>query len=565
MSSAIDTYTNHRRSLSPLSIVAIGLPLLGACTVVSLHVGLRIGLAIVPSAAIGVIGWFAILAACFQRRTKATHPAKASVAGEILIVVVLLALSLLLWDRAADRSILWPHAWGVDQAHHAALTTFISDTDSPPRIAPQLGGMSGYPSGSHELAAAIGRVSSLNPFSATWVTGLLSGFLELWAIAWLAVTLSKRAGILGAVVSCGLWLVGWRIGIGIVTESFFLAQSVAILFGTVGVGLVAKARAGSRRWYVPVIVFTVASLFTYPQSAILIPGALLATALPSIRRRLRQAPPWLVSGVGFLCVAFVVFAYQWASSSIGFRSALQGVGEGGLNTLGVSSVGGPAIALVLTIGSASVVRRSWHEPHMRALVGAIMAPLIVAAVFLLLRRSGFPIVMYRIYKNGQTVFPLLCVAGGLGVAHYTSRILWSDCANVRRPMLVMNGLLALSTIATLLYVARPTRLGPGFVALMDRDAYDLARKSATVIAPDNIALAGDGLSAYTLWWAGLGRTASYEWKPMIPRMTLFESWPTGRPEQYMLVDSTARAKYENKPGVVVVASKGGAALLKRES
>ncbi len=569
MSEATGPRTKRRWSVHPLSVVAIGPALLGACIVVSMRIGLRFGLGVTPTASAAVIVWAAILLGCFLPRRAAKRRVSeppSSASGEVFVVVLLLVVSILLWDRGADRSILWPHAWGVDQAHHAALTTFIVDTDGPPRIAPQLGGMSGYPPGAHELAAAVVRLGTLNPFSATWFTGLLAGFLQLWAVAWLALTLSTRAKVLAAVTSCGLWLVGWRIGIGMVTESFFFSQTVTLLFGTVGIGLIARALDGNRRCYVPVAVFAVASLFTYPQAAILIPGALVAVAVPPVWRRLRDVPGWLVTAGGFLTAAVVVLAYLWANKSIGFRSALQGVGEGGLNRLEVATVGGPAVAIVLGIGVAWVLLHSLHEVRLRTLAGAIMAPIIVAAVFLMLRRSGFPIVVYRILKNGQTVFPFLCVAGGLALAHFASQSIgWSDRISIRRATPIVNGLVALSTIATLLFLARSTRLGAGFVPLMDRDAYELARKSAKSIQPDEIALAGDGLSPYTVWWVGLGRTASYEWRPMIPRMTLFESWPTGRPEQYMLVDSTARAKFENRPGVVVVASRGGAALLKRGS
>jgi hypothetical protein len=552
------------RRFRPLAVIAIGPALLGACVVVSVKVGFGLGLGLQASGLLGFMLWLGIIGWCLwpgrNLKFRPTNP-------EVLLVLVLTILTILLWDRAADRSLLWPHAFGVDQAHHGALTTFIFDTGGPAQAVPKLGGMSGYPSGAHGLAAVVGSTFGLNPLSATWLVGMLSGFLELWAIAWVAFTVSRGGHALASLAATGLWLFGWLLGIGMVTESFYFAQSVSVLFGTVGVGLVAVGHKDRRRWYLPAAVFGLAAIWSYPQAAVIIPGAFAAVLFTPVRRWLHTRSRSFTNGLAATGAVLLIVGFVVARSSAAVRVALTGVGEGSLNNISIRTVGGPLAALVLAYGVVQIVRAVRIETPARVILGALVAPVLTAAFFLLLRRGGLNVTSYRINKNGQTAFPILCIAGGFGCSYAilkTLSIPQTEFAQKlgRRIVTIPTIICALSLV---LFTARPERRYLTDVPLVDRDAYELARSVSKKLPPDEIGIAGDGLSSYTLWWAGLGRTASYDWKPLIPRMRLFDDWPSGpRTEKYLLVDATVRARYEARPGVSVYETRNGAAVLQRK-
>jgi hypothetical protein len=565
----------HRKVLrfQPLTAMAVGPAYLGACVVVSMRIGFQGGLGIASSGALGVlfalasVGW-CLLPGLRKRHNSVFrfHPER----GEIITLLFLVLVSVLLWDRAADRSMFWPHAYGVDHAHHAALATFILDTNGPPKVVPQLGGMANYPAGAHELTAFISTLTHLNPLSATWFTGLLSAFFELWAVAWLAFTLARRIGALSAIAATGLWILGWHVGIGMVTRSFFFSQSLSILFGTVGAGLITIGQKGpnhNRRWFLPAAILGLSAFLTYPQSAVVIPGAFLATLAVPLVQRTKNAPALQKSAavVGAFILLFSLFRFVDNSPSL--RGAIQGRGEGMFDKLSITSVGGPLAAVVLAIGGIIVARLSTTQKELRPLFGALLAPIGLAALLLMLRRGGFPVINYRIDKNGQTAFPFLAVAGGFGISYHSARlpssVFRSQVFRMSRvaPTTILTACTALASVA---FVSRPTKFTLTTLQLVDRDSYVLARSVTPSLKADDVGIAGDGLASYTLWWAGVGRTASYDWEPLIPRMTLFDDWPQGpRPEKYLLVDPSVRARYESRPGVRVYKSRNGAAILER--
>jgi hypothetical protein len=265
--------------------------------------------------------------------------------------------------------------------------------------------------------------------------------------------------------------------------------------------------------------------------------------------------------------AAMVTGFSRVIESPALRNAVQGNGEGVLDTLSVKSVGGPLAAATLGAGTLFACLLSLKQRELRPLMGAIFAPAAAAAVFLLLRRGGFPIVTYRIVKNGQTAFPFLCVAGGFGLAYLAAQTTWNPI-RLRwfgsRPWAAGNALAIGTALACLAFVARPAPLGLTSLDLVDRDAYELSRVAAKILPPEEVGIVADGLGGYTLWWAGVGRTVPFAGAQMIPRITLFDAWPEGpRTEKYLLVDSTVRALYESRPGVRVYKSRNGAAILER--
>ncbi len=498
----------------PLTAIAVVPPYLGACVVISMRIGFRMGMGITSSGAVGVLFGLATVGWCalprFSKRRDSIFRVRPQ-RGELVTISFLLILTVLLWDRAADRSLFWPHAYGVDHAHHAALATFILDTNGPPQLVPQLGGMANYPPGAHELTAFVSSFTNLNPLSATWFTGLLSAFFELWAVAWLAFTMARRIGTLSAIAASGLWILGWHVGMGMVTRSFFFSQSLSILFGTVGVGLIMMGQKGSRRWFLPAAVLGLAAVLTYPQGAVLLPGAFLVTLAVPLVQRLKNATPSKKSAAlaGALFVLF--FVYRFIHNSASLRGAIQGRGEGMFDRLSVTSVGGPLTAGVLAFGTVIVAALSKSRREFHPLVGALLAPIGLTALLLMLRRGGFPIINYRIDKNGQTLFPFLCVAGGFGISYVSARV---QIKPARSPMLfrisrVTPGMIltVCTAFATLAFVSRPTKLTLSTLQLVDRDAYVLARSETRSLKADDVGIAGDGLASYTLWWAGVGRTA----------------------------------------------------------
>ena len=552
------------RHHSIAAVVSVAPSLLGACIVVALWAGLQVGIGIGGATVIGTGLFIAVSGWCLWPMRKM----RPRLGGQDLVAAALCALvTIALWDRAATRSMFWPHAFGVDQAHHGALTTFIFDTNGPPAIVGRLGGMANYPAGAHELAASVATILGLSPLSATWFTALSATFIQLWAIAWVATLASRHHGVLTSAITISIWIAGWGLGVGTVSESFYFSQTVAVLFGIVGVGLLIVGRRSSTRWYLPAALLGVAAVLTYPQAAVVIPGAALLIAWGPLRQYLRTLPGRVRHAGALMVLVIAVLGFEFARSSAGLRSSLQGVGEGSVRQMNITNLGGPVAVLLMMVGLYYLVRGAFRSREdLLPLIGAISAPIVVAIVFMAIRRGGFPIVSYRIQKNGFAAFPFLCVAGGFGATSVvTSVIARTDrqrgSAQLRALGPVM--LSALTSLALLVYLSGPVKLRSTAVPLVDRDAYELARLATRGLIPDDIALAGDGLSPYTIWWAGIGRTASYQSKPLIPRMTLFETWPIGRPENYLLVDSTVRERYENRPGVIVVASRNGAALLKR--
>jgi hypothetical protein len=550
--------------VSPLAIAATTPALAGAFTVVAVRVGFRIGLGLLSSTAFGLVVLGVVVRWCLRPyRLKFRWPPR----NELVVIGILFVLTFILWNRAANRSLFWPHAWGVDQAHHAALTTYIADTDGPPKIVAQLGGMAGYPPGAHELAAAFSRATHVNPLGATWFIGLGSGFAQLWVVGWLAFRLCREARTLAAIAAVSLWLLGWRIGIGMVSESFYLSHSLTILFANVGLGLLFLAHRGRSRWYVPIAILATASVITYPQAAVVIPTAIAFLHFGSVRRWFSQLPRTVRQISTAFAIAAGLVAFRLARASGSLRAAILGVGEGSITPLGPKAIGGPLALLILGYGLVQITRASFAHRLARAVVGAIVGPLFVAAVFLLLRRGGFPLSNYRVLKNGQTAFPLLCVCGGYGVSAAATSTLWTGkyTWGTRRREVVA-GLSLVSTLAVFALTGKSLQLSSTSFPLVDRDAYVLARYAAKTYPPEEVGLAGNGLGPYTLWWAGVGRQAVYQTEQMNPRMALFDLWPAGpRTERFLLVDATVREKFENRPGVTVVKSRNGAAILTKDA
>ena len=504
---------------------------------------------------------------------------------ELSVVVILLVMLVVLWDRAADRSLMWPHLFGVDAAHHGALVQWITDTGRLPEPGPRLEGLAGYPVGAHLIAAALTTLSGQTPISAIWWTAIAAAASQLFAIAWLTRTCSPSRSFTGVGVAIILWMGAWHFGIGAVTISFFFAQVVAVSFSLVGVGLVVLGAAGlgMRKWLPATLVLLVATVVTYPQNSVVIPAALGVLAIVragprlrvmSGRRRIRAL---LIFGA-FLVVGGGVVFRRGASSPYFTRQALFGQGEGALPPLSVVAVGGMLAIAMFVAGFIEIIARAWHgDRQALVLSGALAAPGAVLGGLAALRWAGEPVTMYRITKNFYVILPLACAAAGAAVAatqievsaslrRWRGGYPWRTRVAAPRPGRAR----AVFAVATLL-VALGVMLRPGPLRLtseplVNRDAFQLGTYAAKAYDVRDIGVAGEGIGTYVLWFVLFHENTLDAADQGAQRLTVWDDWPNGRrDERYLLVDASVAGRFVAKPGVKVIARRGGARLLERSN
>ncbi len=502
---------------------------------------------------------------------------------EFIVVVILLVMLVVLWDRAADRTLMWPHIFGADPAHHGALVSWITDTGRLPQPGPRLEGLASYPVGAHLIAAVLTTLSGQTPISGMWWTALGAAASQLLAIAWLTRICSPRRSYTGLGVAVILWLGAWHFGIGAVTISFFFAQAVAVSFSLVGVGLVALGAAGLelRKWLPATLVLLVATVLAYPQNAVVIPVALAVVALlrtgPRLRAMSTKRRTRGLLGLGALTLVLGAVIYRRASSSPYLtRQALYGLGEGGLPPLTITAVGGLLAIAMFVAGGVEIIARAWRgDRPALVLSAALAAPGSVLAGLAALRWVGEPVTIYRITKNFYVILPLLCVAAGVAVASTQFEVA-AALGRWRRRIPSLTGETALRrgrarsvfTVAALLVALgvalRPSPLRLTSEPLVNQDAYRLGTYAANTYDVRDIGVAGEGLSTYVLWYVLFHENTLPPADQLALRLTAWDDWPNGgRDERYLLVDASAARRFEARPGVKVIARSGGARLLER--
>ena len=510
--------------------------------------------------------------------------------AELCVFGFLLVMFVALWDRAALRSLSIPHISGVDPAHHGALVTYLVRDDRLPRFDPRLAGLSNYPVGAHLVAASLSRIFSITPLSALWITALGGCALAMVLVVWTTRQMSSKKSWATVGVSVTVWLVGWRLGIGLVTADFFFAQTVSLAFVVAGVGVcVAGARSRRLRSWLPVaILFAVAAAWAYPQQGLVVPLSILVATSPG---------SWAVSNASFWrrrrvqvgCGAVAVLAgiaifRAVRNSPYLSAQAITGVGEGAAISLSVRTFGGLAcvILTLYAIVELAVGAVRGNRPA-RVLIAALVVPAGTALALALLRISwiaGLPVTRYRIVKNVYTAFPFLAIGCGFAIetgvesTRSTFRRIRASRRRISTPTSLDSSrrrfdavVLVFSMIAALAFVVRPQHLATVTAPLVDRGEYELSIDAATAYPPDEVGIVGDELGPYVLWWVGLRRTIPPEVSlyPEVPRMSRWATWPDDSPERYLLVDAVNAASFSSRPGVVVLAQRRGAVLLTKST
>lgn len=572
-----------RSRVGLLGFLAVAPVVAAATCSLATRVALRAGLSLDVSIGVSAIAIATLAVVSFGLRGLRDLVPVRPPRVEFIVVVILLIMLVVLWDRAADRTLMWPHLVTSDAAQHAALVRWIADTGRLPEPGPRLGGLATYPVGAHLIAAVLTALSGQTPISGMWWTAIGAAVSQLLAIAWLTRMCSRTRSYAGIGVAVILWLGAWRFGISAVTGQFFFAQVVAVSFSLVGVGLVVLGATGLevRKWVPATLVLLVATVFTYPQNAVVIPGALGALALVRTVPRLRGlSNPGrlraLLGSVALLVVVGGVILRKGSGSPYLTRQALYGSGEGAVPPLSVAAVGGLLAVALFVAGTIEIIARCRRgDRGALVLSAALAAPATVLAGLATLRWVGEPVTAYRITKNFYVILPLLCVAAGVAVVA-TQIELTSVLRRRSGPVPVITGTsarrpsgapswVAVGLLLISLGVAlRPDPLLWVSEPLVNQDAYKLGTYAANKYDVRDIGVAGEGISPYVLWVVLFHENTLDPADQLPQRLTVWDDWPNGRRnERYLLVDASVAGRFAAKPGVKVIARRGGALLLER--
>lgn len=561
----------------PMDFLGAGLPLCLGTSIVVLRLSIGLGFSQGVSCGLSLAGIAAVLAFVIPgRRSPGTKFPRWSISEAGTVVFSLLTLAFLR-TSAADGSLFWPHAFGVDQAHHGALVTAISDSGSLSSQDPRLGSMSGYPPGAHLVSAAAARIVGITPLAAMWFVAMATVAMQLLTVVWLGRRCSRQGSWFAGLAAGLLWVAGWRMSLSMVTVAFWFAQSVSVTLtlGGVAAACLATENGAKWRWLIAALVCGVASQLTYPQSTPIIPLAMLG-AVSALAPPIRQLPRFLLSmskrRAGVAAGAVLLVGVQLAVvRRLPYFSlaAFSGNGEGIVTPVTVSAFGGAMAVAAMAWGVFELFVLAWNRSSpARAVLSAALGPVGLVLVLLLIRWSGTPVTQYRIAKNWFSLFPFLAIAGGVacGIAVESFR----DTAHRLRPVrrdTRWKKLVAGSVICVLyvsVFLANP-RMRSTDQPLISRDMYVLGRSVAQGYPVEEIGIAGDALGPYTAWWTSLRRLPPGDLtSQLIPRASRYDQWPTGdAPERFLLVDESLASDYEHRPGVKVIARRGGAVFLQR--
>lgn len=566
--------------ITVLGALAVGPAVVAACVIVTIKIGVSLGVGLVPSAWASIATVIVLLVAAFASGAGRHLLLRRPSLSETLMFLGLLGLLVVLWDRAADRSLVWPHLYGVDQAHHGSLVTWIVDERRLPTADPRIGSLGNYPIGVHLIAAMTTLAMGTTPITAMWWTALGIIIVQVFAIVWLVRVCSPKRSLTGAPIALAVWLAAWQFGVGSLSASFFFSQALGVTFCLVGVGLVVLGSSGTprRQWLPAAVVLTAATAWTYPQHASTIPacvGVVLALQAHQWFKVLQPTKRKIV-GIPLVLTVGAAVALAWRASRNSpylTRGAFFGNGEGALPALSVGNIGGVLIAALMALAVVELAVGARRRRTPPVLLIAISSAVGLGALLAVGRALGWGVTQYRITKNAYLAMPLLAV--GVGVllaisgqslviacarrsADSTDRMRW-----LRR--IEFGGVsVGLAVVAVVALSRGPLRLASEPV--MDRDSYRLARVAAKKYNPEDIGVAGEGLGPYAIWWTGLRRNAPVGTAIVAPRMEVWRDWPEGaRPERYLIVDSTVYNDFASRTGVRVVGRFGTAALLEREN
>ncbi len=559
-----------------LGLLAVAPVVVLATLSLSMRVTMMFGLGLRSATFVGIAAVFVLAIVSFGfSGLRLLVPSRPS-ATEVLVLIGILAILVVLWDRAADRSLIWPHLFGADPAHHAALITYIADTGHLLEADARLQGLGNYPVGSHLIAAAITTMTGRAPIVAMWWTGLGAAVSQVFGIAWLTRTCSPGRSWGGIGVALMLWFGAWYFGLGALTISFFFSQILAVSYCVVGVGLVALGGCGlvTRRWVPPVLVLTAATALTYPQHAVVLPAAVAVPIALTLFSRLR-AHSWrrrvaLVGLTSVVVFAGLALSFDWlALSPYPTRQAIFGVGEGFLPPFTVASMGGTLGVLMLAFGAIHLVTRSVRADRVAlVLLAAAAAPAALFVGLTVLRLRGEPVTTYRATKNVYVLLPLLVAASGAAIVGSTRLVAlkWLEhrpgsAVGPKRPE---SFVAVAAVLLSLGIVLRPNPLRTAWEPLVDRDAYVLSQAVVKRFPRGDVGVVSEGISAYVLWFVFFRENALTPSDPISPPMTAWNNWPDGpRDERYLLVDAESAGRYSTKPGVRVIGRHNGALLLER--
>ena len=557
-----------------LGLLAVA-PVVAMATVsLSMRGGMMLGLGLRPAALVGIAS--VVLLALFSfgfSGLRTLVPVRPS-ATEVLVLIGILAILVVLWDRAADRSLVWPHLFGADPAHHVAIVTYIADTGHLLEDDERLQGLGSYPVGSHLVAAALTSITGRAPVVTMWWAGMAASVSQLFGIVWLTRTSSAKRSWGGAGVALVLWFGAWYFGLGALTVSFFFSQLLAVSFCIVGVGLVLLGVRGLpiRQWVPAVGVLTLATLLTYPQHAVVLPAAVAVpvafTILSRLRKRSTRGRIAVVgAAVAVLAGVLALSFSRLASSPYLTRQAIFGVGEGFLPPFTVASMGGALAVLLLGAGAVHLGARSIRADRgALVLLCAMAAPATLFVGLTVLRLLGEPVTTYRATKNVYVILPLVIAAAGASVAESVRMV--HECllahrfSRETRP--VESWTAVVGMVVAVLLVSRPTPLRVAWEPLVDRDAYVLSEAVVKRYPRGDVGVVSEGISSYVLWFVFFRENTLTPTDPIAPPITAWNTWPDGpRDERYLLVDADSAGRYSTKPGVRVVGRNNGALLLER--
>ncbi len=563
----------EERRFPLIGALGVGLPISLSVTILTLRLSVELELSQGIACILSLLAVAALIPLLWPpARWRHTRLPSAQETG----VTVVLALTLvMLWVSAADRSLTWPHAFGVDQAHNGALVTAIRDSGSLSTGDPRLGPMSGYPPGAHLLSAAASRVLHLDPLSAMWLVAMVTVAMQFLSVVWLTAKVTRHTWTAGLAAGA-LWLVGWRMGLGMVTVAFWFAQSVSVTLSLGGVCAACLAvQQGVRfRWLAAAAVSAAASQLTYPQSTPIVPLATLGAfsiAFPSLRR-IYKILTARRRNIAFAAACVVAIGLQTAFiGRLPYFSiaAFSGNGEGIVTPITVAAFGGPIAVTWIAWGVAEVCALAWRRnAAARAVLGAGLGPLGFALLLLALRWSGTPVTQYRLLKNWFSLFPYLTVAGGVAVAvacDVTRRWASGTDLGANPGQRSYRGAVAFVATLSVMFFASGLRMRSTDLPLISRNMYILGRSVSTRYPVEEIGLAGDALGPYTAWWTSIRRLPPGTLTDqLIPRASRYDQWPLGAAaDRYLLVDESVAKDYAARPGVRVIARRGGALFLEK--
>ncbi len=485
---------------------------------------------------------------------------------DALVALSFLAVAIILVRVSLHGSTFAPVTFSVDLAHHGAVVEWMRVHQViPTGSIPTLGGQANYPAGSHTITAVLSWLIGLAPLQTMWVVSvglILSIWLTSGSILHSLIGPSGRPYWL---VPIAVSLACWRFTLGMISYDFFFAQLFGIWIAMSS--LAAMVWWSARNTHIAnmvgvALLASSACLFSYPQSAP-IPIIAVSAQLAVGRFNKRTA---VVGGAVFSGVLLAVFAYS-RSTGVDVGS-ITGIGEGARTPITISMIGGWVVLWLFLVGLFELVR-SHTSSGVRSLIGAMLAPSLLATLFALLRLDifgGYPVTDYRIQKNIYALMPFAVIVASYGVVRAA---LW--CIDVMAThenetsfvwKWIPPALVSIVVFASLLSPAKRSLLT---YPIVTEDEYKAMSWATSHAPPNDVGLEFSGLTGYHLWWMKSGRPVLDLYPSMGSqrRLTRWDNWPTGQPERFLVSSGQLARNLRNEPGVKVAFQSGEAVVFER--